>query len=90
MDQYIARNGTRIKLPAAVFVKRAQSLQIPTTVSIGVAATNDIMTGIGDLMTAADHAPYDAKRSGRNRVTCSAEVEKLTLDPSIPTIPSES
>jgi diguanylate cyclase (GGDEF)-like protein len=48
---------------------------IPTTVSIGVAAANDGMPDLSDLMRAADEALYDAKRAGRNRVCgISAEI----------------
>lgn len=43
---------------------------IPATVSIGVAVAAKAMRGVSDLMKAADHALYDAKRAGRNRVIC--------------------
>ncbi len=48
----------------------AKSDRISTTISIGVAARSDAMTGIVDLMKAADQALYDAKGGGRNRVVC--------------------
>jgi diguanylate cyclase (GGDEF)-like protein len=46
---------------------------IPTTVSIGVATNAAGMSGVADLMKAADQALYDAKRTGRNRVICHKE-----------------
>ena len=46
------------------------SVRISTTISIGAAAANEAMTGIADLMKAADKALYDAKHSGRNCVIC--------------------
>lgn len=48
----------------------ANSDRIATTISIGVAARTEAMTGIADLMRAADQALYDAKGGGRNRVVC--------------------
>ncbi len=46
-----------------------ESKQIPITISVGVAAAQDprIMDAPG-LIAAADHALYEAKRTGRNRV----------------------
>jgi diguanylate cyclase (GGDEF)-like protein len=41
------------------------------TVSIGVAAADDDMRGLSDLMKKADQALYAAKRNGRNRVMSS-------------------
>ena len=44
------------------------------TVSIGVAAADDDMQGLSDLMKKADQALYAAKRNGRNRVMSSLAV----------------
>ncbi len=51
---------------------------IPATVSIGVASATITMSDFSQLMSAADQALYEAKRSGRNRVcnidvTCTAK-----------------
>ena len=44
------------------------------TVSVGVAIASEEMTGISELMKAADQALYDAKRAGRNRVAAMTPV----------------
>ena len=41
---------------------------VPATVSIGVSSATGSMSNCAQLMSAADQALYEAKRSGRNRV----------------------
>lgn len=43
----------------------------PLSVSIGVAAADEGMGALSDLMKSADQALYSAKRAGRNQVVCS-------------------
>jgi diguanylate cyclase (GGDEF)-like protein/PAS domain S-box-containing protein len=45
-----------------------EGAEIPVTVSIGCAATEEGMASIDDLLKAADEALYQAKRNGRNQV----------------------
>ena len=53
---------------AAVPVAIRHDLEIPVTVSIGVALCQDGQSALQDLLGRADRALYRAKRSGRNRV----------------------
>jgi diguanylate cyclase (GGDEF)-like protein len=65
---------------AAILAERLRSMvehtpfehegtRLPVTISIGVAAHPDLQIETAtDLITAADEALYEAKRSGRNRV----------------------
>ncbi|RMD77525.1 MAG: GGDEF domain-containing protein, partial [Chloroflexi bacterium] len=48
-------------------VQQAAWPYMPVTISIGGACRDGTMVNATDLLTAADHALYDAKRSGRNR-----------------------
>jgi diguanylate cyclase (GGDEF)-like protein len=50
----------------------AGHLGTPSTVSVGVATTNDTVGDLAALMAAADRALYRAKANGRNRVEASA------------------
>jgi diguanylate cyclase (GGDEF)-like protein len=45
----------------------ANQVQFGVTVSIGIAEASVSMSGIDALMSAADHALYQAKAEGRNR-----------------------
>ncbi|ACL23709.1 sensor domain-containing diguanylate cyclase [Chloroflexus aggregans] len=47
-------------------VQQAAWPYVPVTISVGGACCDATMTNATDLLTAADHALYDAKRSGRN------------------------
>jgi len=67
-EAQIAAERLRREFAANPLVAKAG--RIPATVSIGVAVADDAMTGIADLMKAADAALYEAKRGGRNRVVC--------------------
>jgi diguanylate cyclase (GGDEF)-like protein len=60
--------------------------RISTTISIGVAVCNDAMTGIADLMKAADQALYDAKSSGRNRVVCGPDAGASSIPAHNPSV----
>ncbi|MGZ3411727.1 MAG: GGDEF domain-containing protein [Xanthobacteraceae bacterium] len=57
----------------------APSGSIGATVSIGVAVMAEAMNGVSDLMKAADHALYEAKRTGRNRVICAFQKSRIAV-----------
>ncbi len=59
----------------------------PVTASVGIATASscDQLADISGLLSAADAALYHSKNSGRNRVTHSAERDRLTIPPSAPT-----
>ena len=66
----------------------ARSDPIPSTISIGVALLDDSMTGIADLMNVADHALYEAKSGGRNRVVCGTGVAGIPVhNPGVSLVP---
>jgi len=63
----------RRKIAAAPARMDSEGLELPITVSIGIAvASND---GAAELLQRADAALYAAKRAGRNRVASSGESE---------------
>ena len=81
----------RLRREAAAHPLNATSVSVPMTVSIGVAVAEDRMAGIADLMKAADHALYEAKIAGRNRViacTCGNWTPGVTADG--PLVPIET
>jgi diguanylate cyclase (GGDEF)-like protein len=50
-------------------------IAVPLTCSVGVAGLTPAMTGLEDLLRAADRALYRAKNDGRDRVRIAGEVE---------------
>jgi diguanylate cyclase (GGDEF)-like protein len=57
----------RVAAHAFSFCERGRSLQIPVTISLGVAALPGDATDVENLIAAADEGLYAAKRGGRNR-----------------------
>jgi len=60
----------RLRRDVAEHAAVVAAREMPTTVSVGVASRSPEMSGIAQLMSAADKALYEAKRGGRNRVVC--------------------
>lgn len=65
---------------------------LPATICIGVAAADESMEGISDLMKIADQALFAAKRSGRNKSMCSIvpaspSNEEMELTRIVPLVP---
>ncbi len=65
----ICAERLREELAAHPLVVASQPIR--ATISIGVAAKSSKTTTFSELINMADKALYDAKRAGRNRVTCS-------------------
>ncbi len=71
----VIADRTRRKIAENPFVRRQENgrtLEIPITVSVGVAGMNKMDTET-ELIKAADKALYQAKADGRNRVVVSNE-----------------
>jgi diguanylate cyclase (GGDEF)-like protein len=62
----------RLRAKVETFSVEHHAQRIPVTISIGVASWLDQPDGAMKLISDADAALYDAKRSGRNRVVASA------------------
>ncbi|MEO6712667.1 MAG: sensor domain-containing diguanylate cyclase [Mycobacteriales bacterium] len=60
-------------------VRIAAASELPVTASFGVAAFPEHGSTPGDVVRAADHALYESKRAGRNRVTAAADVPLLQV-----------
>jgi diguanylate cyclase (GGDEF)-like protein len=65
-------------------VPRDGTAAIQVTVSIGVAVPSQARSTLDDLLTAADHALYQAKGSGRNRVVMHADTRAPQDSPPLP------
>lgn len=57
----------RLRVASRPFVSRGGDVQIPITISLGVAGMPDDATSSTSLIAAADQSLYAAKRGGRNR-----------------------
>jgi diguanylate cyclase (GGDEF)-like protein len=69
--------GTSLEMPGA-------SMAITITISIGVAAVANGMSGIDDMLRNADAAMYQAKHYGGNRVMQYEDVSGAHQGPSVP------
>jgi diguanylate cyclase (GGDEF)-like protein len=72
------RVGERIrKLLEKTLVTRVPDGELRVTVSIGVSSFPEDTKNVADLVTFADDALYQAKRSGRNRVCLHRDIEPV-------------
>ena len=72
------RMGERIrKLLEKTTVTRVYDGDLRVTVSIGVSSFPEDTKNVEDLVTFADNALYQAKRSGRNRVCLHRDIESV-------------
>jgi two-component system cell cycle response regulator len=62
----------RLRAKVETFLVEHEAQRIPVTISIGVASWLDQPDGAMKLISDADEALYEAKRSGRNRVVARA------------------
>jgi diguanylate cyclase (GGDEF)-like protein len=63
-----AAGGERLRMAVERAAFRVNENSVPLRVSIGVAALRDPRDDFAALLRRADHALYEAKRAGRNRV----------------------
>jgi two-component system, cell cycle response regulator len=63
-----ARAGERLRVAVERTLFRREDLELPITVSIGGASWSHAAGDVPDLLSRADEALYEAKRSGRNQV----------------------
>lgn len=63
-----AAGGERLRIAVERAAFRVNEHSVPLRVSIGVAALRDPRDDFAALLRRADHALYEAKRAGRNRV----------------------
>ncbi len=63
----------RRKIAVAPARMDSEGLELPITISIGIAVIGTSNDGAADLLQRADAALYAAKRAGRNRVACAGE-----------------
>jgi diguanylate cyclase len=72
------RMGERIrKLLEKTLVTRVYDGDLRVTVSIGASSFPEDTKNVADLVTFADNALYQAKRSGRNRVCLHRDTEPV-------------
>lgn len=64
--------GERVRTTIVEVSSAAAELPAPITVSIGIAELTEGMVG-DELVSAADRALYEAKRSGKNRVCLASQ-----------------
>ena len=71
--------GERLRFAVAAEPFETPVGPVRVTVSIGVSAAGSDEYSLPDLMARADQAMYEAKRSGRNRVTTNPTMSLSTL-----------
>jgi diguanylate cyclase (GGDEF)-like protein len=74
-----ARVAERIRAATERSVVRTPSQDLSVTVSAGIARLGDTSMTVEQLLSAADGALYEAKRSGRNRIVIAGPVQLQEL-----------
>ncbi len=69
---YVVAERMRREIAAHPFIVDKGAKQIPVTISIGISSLEGKNDSIDALMKRADHALYEAKKTGRNRVVSEA------------------